>query len=203
VSADDPADAQFGAFNVHGTTFSVTSSTISGNSAPVAANVGLDALAMVKNTIVSNPLGGGANCSGAATSLGFNLTDGTGCGFVDATDKPSTDPVLSSTLSDNGGPTTTLAVLTGSPAIDAGVSSVGETVDQRGLTRPVDLSAVPNASGSDGTDMGAFEVQAPPPPTTTPPTTQPPVVTKKKKKKCKKHKHPAAAAKKKCKKKKK
>jgi hypothetical protein len=39
-------------------------------------------------------------------------------------------------------------------------------VDQRGLTRPVDLSAVPNAPGGDGTDIGAFEVQAPanPPP---------------------------------------
>ena len=168
VSADSPGSAQTGGFNVSGTTFSVTSSTIAGNSAPARANVDLGGVATFKNTIVSNPVGGGSNCNGAATSQGFNLTDGTGCGFIDATDKPSTDPMLDSTLAGNGGPTRTLALLTGSPAIDAGLSSLGETVDQRGLTRPVDLS-VPNAPGSDGTDIGAFEVQAPPPPP--PPTT--------------------------------
>jgi hypothetical protein len=167
VSADSPGSATSGGFRVSGTSFSVTSSTIAGNSAAAGANVDLGVVATFKNTIVSNPLGGGTNCNGTATSQGFNLTDGTGCGFIDATDKPNTNPMLDSSLGDNGGPTLTLALLTGSPAIDAGLSSLGETVDQRGLTRPVDLSAVPNAPGSDGTDIGAFEVQAPVPP---PPT---------------------------------
>jgi hypothetical protein len=172
VSADAPANAQAGGFNVFGTTFSVRSSTIAGNSAPLGSNAVLGSPATVKNTIVSDPLGGGANCSGVAISQGFNLTDGTGCGFTQATDHPSTDPMLGA-LADNGGPTQTLALLTGSPAIDAGVSSVGETADQRGLTRPLDLAAVSNAPGSDGTDVGAFEVQGPavtPPPTGNPPS---------------------------------
>jgi hypothetical protein len=163
------ASASRGGVNAAGSTFSITSSTISGNSAPLYANLAVGStMKTIKNTIVSNPLGGGVNCNGTGTaSLGFNIDSGTTCGFAQAGDHQSTDPMLDSSLADNGGPTRTLALLTGSPAIDAGLSSVGEMADQRGLTRPLDLSAISNAAGSDGTDIGAFEVQGPavPPPT--------------------------------------
>jgi hypothetical protein len=66
------------------------------------------------------------------------------------------DPLLGP-LQDNGGSTKTHALLLGSPAIDKG-NSFGLTMDQRGLTRPVDISSISNAS--DGADIGAFEVQA-------------------------------------------
>jgi hypothetical protein len=124
----------------------------------------LGSLATVKNAIVSDPLGGGANCSGVATSQGFNLTDGTGCGFTGVTDHQSTDPMLAPSLASNGGPTQTLALLTGSPAIDQGLSAGGETVDQRGFARPSDFLSIPNAVGGNGADIGGFEVQAPTPP---------------------------------------
>jgi hypothetical protein len=61
-------------------------------------------------------------------------------------------------LADNGGPTPTHALLPGSVAIDKGHAS-GATADQRGLARPCDLAATPNAAGGDGGDAGAFEVQ--------------------------------------------
>ena len=144
--------------------FAVTSSTISSNSAAVGANVVVMPVATFKNTIVANPQGGGLNCSGSgATSQGFNLTDGTGCGFDQATDKLSTDPQLDpSGLADNGGPTRTIVPVSGSPAIDAGHASAGETVDQRGNDRPYDFAGVSNGSGGDASDIGAVEVQGPP-----------------------------------------
>ena len=46
-----------------------------------------------------------------------------------------------------------------SPAIDKG-NSFGSTRDQRGFLRSVDNASIPNASGGDGTDIGAFELQS-------------------------------------------
>src|SRR5262249_49949536 len=40
------------------------------------------------------------------------------------------------------------------------VPSLAANTDQRGFSRPIDLSSVPNATGGDGSDIGAFEVQA-------------------------------------------
>jgi CSLREA domain-containing protein len=62
------------------------------------------------------------------------------------------DPLLSS-LVDNRGPTQTLALLAGSPAIDKGDPADCPTTDQRGFYRPVDGDAVPGAR----CDIGAFE----------------------------------------------
>ena len=62
-------------------------------------------------------------------------------------------------LQNNGGPTFTHALLSGSPAIEGGNSS-GSNTDQRGLARPVDSPAIDNATGGDGSDIGAYEVQA-------------------------------------------
>ena len=56
------------------------------------------------------------------------------------------DPKLGP-LADNGGPTLTMALLPGSPAIDAGNTSLAPTTDQRGFPRPAGLAA----------DIGAFE----------------------------------------------
>ena len=60
-------------------------------------------------------------------------------------------------LQDNGGPTWTHAPLSGSPAIDQG-KSFGLTTDQRGQPRPFDIASIANASGGDGSDIGAFEL---------------------------------------------
>ncbi len=89
---------------------------------------------------------------GAASSyvsVGSLLSDETGsCGIGTA----SPDPLLGP-LQDNGGPSRTMALLPGSPAIDTGFTSQCTPKDQRGVTRP---------QGS-GCDVGAFEVGVNPP----------------------------------------
>ncbi|HEY2976231.1 MAG TPA: choice-of-anchor Q domain-containing protein, partial [Pyrinomonadaceae bacterium] len=72
-------------------------------------------------------------------------------------DQTGANPMLAA-LADNGGPTHTMALSTGSPAIDAGVAA-GASFDQRGLPRTFDDPGVVNAATSDGTDIGAFELQ--------------------------------------------
>jgi hypothetical protein len=101
------------------------------------------------------------NSSGSVSSLGYNLSNDNGSGFLTATgDQINTDPMLGP-LQDNGGPTFTHALLTGSPAIDAGKSFGAGTTDQRGpgFLRTFDYASIANANGGDGTDIGAFEVQ--------------------------------------------
>jgi CSLREA domain-containing protein len=96
------------------------------------------------------------------TSNGFNIVGiGTGCpsnGTGDITVDPALvcTTVLDCTLADNGGPTETHALLSGSPAIDmgdpAGCEDPTDTVldeDQRSFARPVGGAC----------DIGAFESQ--------------------------------------------
>jgi hypothetical protein len=74
------------------------------------------------------------------------------------------DPLLQA-LASNGGFTQTMVPGAGSPALDAG-SAFGLTTDQRGFARPSDLPSIANFS--DGSDIGAAEVQAPAPPAAPP-----------------------------------
>ena len=60
-------------------------------------------------------------------------------------------------LANNGGPTKTHELLDGSPAIDAGNTTL--TTDQRGLSRKVDHPSAPNVFGGDLSDIGAFEAR--------------------------------------------
>ena len=101
----------------------------------------------------------GPNVDGAVSSLGHNLLGVTteATGFTGAGDQTSANPMLAA-LANNGGPTRTMALSAGSPAIDAGVAA-GATFDQRGLPRTFDQTGVANAATSDGTDIGAFELQ--------------------------------------------
>jgi PKD repeat protein len=153
-----------GGISHFGGTVTVTNSTLSGNSASRYAGgifIGGGYIANMGNTILAgNQAPEGPDCFayGTLVSQDYNLVEST----ADCTITGSTahniygqDPVLGP-LQDNGGPTWTQALLPGSPAIDAG-NCPGQTEDQRGFPRPVDLPAVPNAA--DGCDIGAFEVQ--------------------------------------------
>jgi hypothetical protein len=66
----------------------------------------------------------------------------------------TSDPVLG-TLANNGGPTHTIALLAGSPAIDAGDDETCEETDQRGVERPQGAHC----------DIGAYEYHDTTPPT--------------------------------------
>ena len=134
-------------------TFTLTSSTVTGNSAGDAdggGGIAVGSPGTVTNSIIANSPSGGDIGLGPAGEGGvygdFNLVgDGLNVGGFPGV--ITGDPLLGP-LADNGGPTLTHALLPGSPAIDAGDNSVAETVDQRGLARNVN-----------GVDIGAFEVQ--------------------------------------------
>ncbi|HLL38103.1 MAG TPA: choice-of-anchor Q domain-containing protein, partial [Rubrobacteraceae bacterium] len=148
-----------GIFNSLSGTLTVTNSTFSNNNADGAGggifNEG-QSTATLRNTIVANSISGG-NCAGdAITDGGYNIDDGTSCGFSTTDNSLSDVAPMLGPLADNGGPTLTHALLEGSPAINAipeGTNGCGTTIttDQRGVTRP---------QGS-GCDIGAFETQAP------------------------------------------
>ena len=156
-----------------GAMVTITSSTISGNSAQDASGKGggilnLGSTINVTNTIIAkNTAPSGPDVSGALTSQGYNLVGNNSGANITPLDQPGDqignasapkDPMLGP-LQDNGGPTKTQALLYGSMAIDKGKYS-GSSTDQRGYTRPVDLSTISNALGGDGNDIGAYEVQA-------------------------------------------
>jgi hypothetical protein len=149
-------------------TLEVSNSTISGNSG--GAYYSLGNTATFKNTILANSPADSGNCVTIPNDGGFNLDSDNTCGFSpDNNSLSGIDPMLGD-LADNGGPTKTHALLEGSPAIDKG-DSFGESTDQRGEERPSDFDTVANATDGDGSDIGAFEVQAqaPPPPDETAP----------------------------------
>jgi hypothetical protein len=153
---------------LRGKELTLTNSTVTGNSlasngTKTGANIHLGGTSLIHNTIVANPLGGGSCSTEGAplTSGGFNLDQDGSCQFGQGSDLVGVDPLLGPLL-ENGGPTPTHALLGGSIAIDRG-SSFGATTDQRGFTRPVDFATISNKEGGDGSDIGAFELQAPPP----------------------------------------
>jgi hypothetical protein len=114
-------------------TLGIGNSIVAGNTAPASVDVN----------------------SASANSLGYNLIgDGTGSTGFTNTDLVGTaanpiNPFLGP-LQDNGGPTETMALLPGSPAIAAGALTDMEW-DQRGPGYPREVN--------DATDIGAYEVQ--------------------------------------------
>jgi hypothetical protein len=143
----------------NGGTLIINSSTISGNSAQGSIGSyggGIAGTATLQNTIVANNTSGG-NCYGTVASNGYNLSSDWTCNFAKAGDLNFVDPMLGP-LQGNGGPTKTMALRPGSPAIDAGNPN-GCTdglsplkIDQRGKPRP--------GLGDTGVcDIGAYERQ--------------------------------------------
>lgn len=143
-------------------TFVVTGSTITGDSESpliVAQSTYNYALPNVTSTIIDNDGGPACGNSFIGNGDGLNLIGDSTCTAPVRGTRVDIDPLLGP-LTDNGGPTATRMPLPGSPAIDAGVTS-GAATDQRGRTRPVLFPGVTTFTGSDGSDVGAVEVQAP------------------------------------------
>jgi hypothetical protein len=121
----------------------------------------------IGDTVLNAGTSGGTifNNSGTITSLGYNLASDNGGGFLTGpSDQINTDPMLGP-LQDNGGPTFTHELLSGSPAIDHGNPTFTPPphYDQRGLG----YRRVANGR----IDIGSFEVQSSPTPTPTPTAT--------------------------------
>jgi CSLREA domain-containing protein len=131
----------------------VTNSTFSNNAASGsgAAGGGIYQAAgagtvTLKNTIVANSTAGG-NCSAGITNGGNNLDSGATCGWGSTNGSQSNANPKLGPLASNGGPTKTMALLPGSPAIDAGADPGCPATDQRGKPRPQGAHC----------DIGAYE----------------------------------------------
>lgn len=156
-------------------TLTVINSTFSGNSS--SGNGGgiwnSGSTATLANTIVANSPSGG-NCYGAITDGGSNLSyPDTTCPGINA------DPVLGP-LQNNGGPTWTMALGSGSAAIDAANDAICaaapvNNLDQRGITRPqgshCDISAIEVVQGSTPTPTATATARPTATPTRTPTAT--------------------------------
>jgi CSLREA domain-containing protein len=148
----------------------VTNSTFSSNMGGPGGIFNLGS-ASLKSTILASsmfeppPVGlPSPNCGGAITDAGYNISDDSTCGFAktgSANNGDGVNPLLSTAgLANNGGPTQTIALQSGSPAIDAiPVADCTDqasppspiTTDQRGLLRP--------DNGEQFCDIGAYEFQ--------------------------------------------
>jgi hypothetical protein len=151
-------------------TLRVTFGTFANNgsgSPPVAGGGNIinerNASAIIKSTILAAGIIGG-NCFeiGTITDAGYNISDDTTCGFAktgSANNGDGVDPLLSTAgLANNGGPAQTVALVSGSPAIDVipvadctTLTGVAITTDQRGFPRP--------GAGETMCSIGAYEYQ--------------------------------------------
>ena len=150
ISGNFASPSGYGSGIYSGGTATIRNSTLSGNGPAVGA--GIYGTATLENSIVTT-------CGGSVTSNGYNLSSDDTCNFTSPGDLSNTDPMLGP-LQYNGGPTQTMALPSGSPAVDAGnpngcTDGLGHLLktDQRGKPRP-------DAEDTGGCDMGAFERQS-------------------------------------------
>jgi len=146
---------------LNGGILEISNSTLSGNTTSLLGQGGglyNGGSARIQNTILAGS-GASGNCYGTIASNGYNLSSDGTCNFNSRGDLNNHDPLLGP-LQNNGGPTETMALLQGSPAIDAGnpsgcTDSQGQLLktDQRGMPRP-------DKEDSVGCDMGAYESQS-------------------------------------------
>jgi hypothetical protein len=149
-------------------------STVANNASAISAGIrntvqndGLASTIMLGNTIVANNTGGGAQFSntgaGATTvSLGHNLASDASGALIQTGDKQNTDPHLGP-LTSNGGGTLTHALLSGSPALEAGDNALSKEAGPNGifgdgddLPLTTDQRGQPRLVGK-LVDIGAFE----------------------------------------------
>jgi CSLREA domain-containing protein len=182
-----------GGIRNNGTPLTLIHATLTSNSGGGILTCGVSQCQAVqlRNSIVAmNTAGMNSNCNGRISSLGNNLSDDTTCFTGGTNGDIVTGTPLLGTLGDHGGPTQTVDLLAGSPAIDgvtfnpvecppgpgtptpAPLTLTPITTDQRGVLRPQIRTAV-------RCDIGAFELEGTPSPTpsNTPTTTNTPTAT--------------------------
>ena len=106
-----------------------------------------NAVLALRNSILANNQSGANYQGGVLVDDGNNFSSDASCPFTSPGSRSNVDPRLGA-LGDYTGPTPTMPLLPGSPAIDAGADAWCPAVDQRGFPRALGGSC----------DAGAFEV---------------------------------------------
>ena len=154
ISGNSAASAGGGIFsqgNGGAASITLSNALISDNSGPNAAS-GPDILSQFGGTVSGNN-------NLIQTSTGYTIT---GSNNINGDPRLEKDGLGKPLLKNNGGATQTIALLAGSPAVDAGsntaANNAGLTTDQRGpgFARIVDGA---DADTTDTVDIGAFEAQ--------------------------------------------
>jgi hypothetical protein len=125
-------------------TLTLANSTFSGNYSPDAgglANNPNGTLYMTNNILANSPSGGDCVNQGTIALNTNNLVEDGSC-----SPGLTGDPLLGM-LANYGGSTETMALMAGSPAVDAGDDATCMATDQRGIVRPVGAHC----------DLGAYE----------------------------------------------
>ena len=174
VSAAGGLETDFNGGIYNGGVLTITSSTVTDNGAggassaggiynEIQTSLGSTIIAANRNNSAMSDIRTAANRT--FVSNGFNLIGNApgGSGITDnvnndraGTSSSPLNPRLDA-LAGYGGTTPTHRLQSNSPVIDKG-NGFGAAADQRGATRPVDISTVSNGAG-DATDIGAFELQ--------------------------------------------
>jgi hypothetical protein len=152
IAGDLAVDRGGGIYNEYGEMLTIANSTIAGNLAGDGSGGGIESNAdglVMQNTIVAgNHATYFPDLRGVLSGDGYNLIGNTfGQTGFDPTDLLDVDPQLGP-LQDNGGPTSTMALLPGSPALNAGDPSQLGVADQRGVPR------------TGGVNIGAYQASA-------------------------------------------
>jgi len=123
------------------------STTVAGNGTDkgTGGNLHGGTSVFVTDSILAKPTAGG-NCHATINADHSLIDHAGGCTISGSGNVIGQDPLLGP-LQRNGGRTATMALLSGSPAIDAGTSSACPATDQRGVQRPQ----------GHGCDIGAYE----------------------------------------------
>ena len=111
----------------------------------LGANIGNAGTLLFKNSILAYP-SNALNSFGTLTDQDNNISSDASAGFTQTNSYNNLDPLLLP-LGNNGGPTPTVALQSGSPAIDKIFDGSAPTIDQRGNARPFGPRP----------DMGAYE----------------------------------------------
>jgi len=166
AAISDPfAQPRGGGIGRSGGSLGIYSSTIASNSSTYYGG-GIETIdspntADIRGSIIAGNSAGsfGPDVIGTFDTGGYNIIGNTNnsTGFGDEPgDQLNVNPLLGP-LADYGGPTPTMALRAGSPAIDES-KRFGLATDQRGFDRTLDDASTTNAPGGDGSDIGAFEV---------------------------------------------
>jgi hypothetical protein len=159
--ANNKASSHGGGIFSAASTVTINNSTITNNEATDhgggffndSGSITVGASIVANNVAATN-----VNCTGPIISQGYNLESSDDCNFSQSTDQQKIDPQFDGGLADHGGPTRTISLRIGSPAVnkiprnDSNPAYGCPGTDQRGMPRPSTVNRSCNIGASEAQD---------------------------------------------------